>query len=273
MTYPTLTPALVQRLELAEGAANAAMVEAHRQLEPQSGATWITVAGAMAMFDGVGSPITQTFGIGVTGQFADIEFAEVEAFFDARGSATSHEVSSHAAEDTTRLLPVRGYAPIEHSTVLVRPTELPRTLRPSAVTVRRIAPDEGALWSKVSGRGWSSAGAELSAFIESFGRVLSQTRGVSCFLAELDGQPVAAAAMNVSTDVALLAGASTIPAARGRGAQAALLDARLTAAHQLGIPLAMVVTAPDSTSQHNAERSGFRPVYNRTKWERPAAGV
>jgi GNAT superfamily N-acetyltransferase len=270
MTYPTISGALVERLELAEGRANAAMVEARARLEPSSGATWIAVGGALAMFDGVGSPITQTFGIGLAEPFSDAEFAAIETFFDTRGAATSHEVSAHAAGETTRLLPARGYTPIEQSTVLVRPTALPRELRPSSVTVRRIEAHESALWSRISGHGWSSVGEELSAFIEQFGRILSQAHGVTCFLAEIDGAPIAAAAMNVSTDVALLAGASTIPSERGRGAQAALLDARLTYAQQLGVELAMVVTAPDSTSQHNAERSGFRPLYGRTKWERPA---
>lgn len=273
MTYPTLSPALVRRLEQAEGGANAAMVEAHARLEPEAGASWTTVGGALAMFDGIGSPITQTFGIGLADRFVDAEFAEIEAFFDARGAATSHEVSSQAADETTRLLPTRGYTPIEHSTVLVRPTTLTVSTRPTALTVRRIEPHESALWSRISGQGWSSAGEELSAFIEQFGRVLTQTRGVSCFLAELDGTPVAAAAMNVSGEVALLAGASTIPSARGRGAQAALLEARLAYARKVGAELSMVVTAPDTTSQHNAERSGFRALYNRTNWERPSAAV
>ena len=45
-----------------------------------------------------------------------------------------------------------------------------------------------------------------------------------CFVAEWDGQPIAAAALAMHDGVALLAGASTDPAFRGRGAQAALLD-------------------------------------------------
>jgi hypothetical protein len=72
-----------------------------------------------------------------------------------------------------------------------------------------------------------------------------------------------------ATPVALLAGASTIPSARGRGAQRALLNARLLHAAAQGVDLAMIVTQPESGSQRNAERAGFRPVYSRSKWERP----
>jgi GNAT superfamily N-acetyltransferase len=81
--------------------------------------------------------------------------------------------------------------------------------------------------------------------------------------------PIAAGAINMATPVALLAGASTIPSARGRGAQRALLNARLLHAAAQGVDLAMIVTQPESGSQRNAERAGFRPVYSRSKWERP----
>jgi hypothetical protein len=57
---------LATRLELAEGHSTAAAVEARASLDPSSGACWIEIAGALAMFDGVGSPLTQTFGLGLT---------------------------------------------------------------------------------------------------------------------------------------------------------------------------------------------------------------
>ena len=65
-----------------------------------------------------------------------------------------------------------------------------------------------------------------------------------------------------------MAGASTIPSARKQGAQLALLNARLRFAAEHGADLAMVVTAPGSASQRNAERQGFFPVYTRAKWKR-----
>ena len=44
--------ALARRLERAEALSSARFVEARAQLVPESGACWITVAGAYAMFDG-----------------------------------------------------------------------------------------------------------------------------------------------------------------------------------------------------------------------------
>jgi hypothetical protein len=104
------------------------------------------------------------------------------------------------------------------------------------------------------------------------GSITTRARGTHCFLAELDGHPIAAAALTVHNGIALLAGACTIPEARRQGAQLALLHARLTFAAKLGVDLAMVVTAPGSASHRNAERQGFRPVYTRAKWLRALSG-
>jgi hypothetical protein len=263
---------LARRLERTEAEANAAYVDARRELQPEIGSAWIEVAGVYAMFDGVASPLTQTFGLGIFEPFLAGEFAEVEGFFRARGAPTCHEASSFAAPETLNLLKIRGYVPIEASVVLVRSTEVASIAASRRFTVRVIDETEVQLWSRVAARGWSSESTELAAFVEEFGLVTSHARGMHCFLAELDSQPVAAAALNVTNRIALLAGASTIPEARRRGAQLALLEARLRFASARGIDLAMVVTQPGSASQRNAERQGFRPAYTRSKWQLDTRG-
>ncbi len=72
--------------------------------------------------------------------------------------------------------------------------------------------------------------------------------------------------MSIHEGVALLAGASTVPEARRRGAQLALLDARLAYAAERGCDIAMMCAQPGSASQRNAERQGFRIAYTRIKW-------
>ena len=271
MSYPTVDLDLARRLERAEATANAAAVESRRELQPGVGADWTEVAGVYAMFDGPDSPMTQTFGLGLFAPFLARELDEVEQFFDARGAATNHEVSAFAPRETLSLLGARGYTPIEASTVLVRPTSLPAEGGSAAVTVRPLTEGDAPLWCRIAGQGWGAESAELGAFVESLGAVVAHARGVTTFLAELDGEPVAAGALNIANGVALLAGASTIPSARRRGAQLALLEGRLAFAAAHGIDLAMIVTQPGSASQRNAERRGFRPVYTRAKWQRQAA--
>src|SRR3712207_1726985 len=52
---------LSRRLERAEARSYVGFVEARALVSPEVGACWTEVAGCYAMFDGVESPVTQTF--------------------------------------------------------------------------------------------------------------------------------------------------------------------------------------------------------------------
>ena len=262
--------ALARRLERTEGCSNAAFVDARARLAPDSGAVWRDVDGTYAMFDGVGSPLTQTFGLGLFSPAADAHLDAIETFFAERGSPTLHEVSPFVGAATLARLADRGYRPIELASVLHRPVdlaELPSARRSSHVATRRIQTGEEPVWAETAAQGWGET-PELAAFMRAFGLVSAHARRTECWLAEIDGSLVGAAAFALHDGVALLAGASTVPAWRGRGAQGALLAARLRSAAEQGADLAMMVTEPGSASQRNAERLGFRVAYTRTKWAR-----
>ncbi|TVP47422.1 MAG: GNAT family N-acetyltransferase [Gemmatimonadales bacterium] len=269
--YPLTDLDLARRLEGAEAAANIALVQARAGLEPEVGATHIRVEGASAMFDGPDSPLTQTFGLGLSGCVDAAEFEALEGFFLSRSAPVHHEVSPLATPDVLGQLGARGYLPMEVSTVLVRPTSLP-VAGDGSVRVRTIRPEEGPLWSSIAGAGWASEAQGLADFVDALGKVMVRAEGVHCFLAEIEGVPVATGSLCIVGDVALLAGASTIPSARCRGAQRTLLAARLEFAASRGASLAMMVAHPGSGSQRNAERQGFRTVYTRTKWRLRAPG-
>ena len=78
-----------------------------------------------------------------------------------------------------------------------------------------------------------------------------------------DGEAVGEAAMRIDGDLAQLAGAGTLPAARGRGVQKALLQRRLADAAAAGCTLSVVTTAPGTRSQDNAMRRSFELLYTR----------
>jgi GNAT superfamily N-acetyltransferase len=264
--YPFADVALSKRLELAEAHSCSRFVESRAQVDPASGATWIEVAGARAMFDGVSSPVTQSFGLGIAQTPTAADFDALEAFFHDRGAAADHEVSPLADPATLALLNERGYRPIEFTSVMFRPIDSSAAQRPAGSTViaRLIDASEAERWSQVSAEGWRDLGA--ADFVLNIGRVHANAPGTKLFLAEFDGTPIAAAALNLSEGVAHLAGASTVPAGRKQGAQLALLDARLRYAADHGCDLALMGAAPGSGSQRNAERHGFRIAYTRTKW-------
>ncbi|HJU41405.1 MAG TPA: hypothetical protein VJ691_01275 [Vicinamibacterales bacterium] len=257
--------ALAKRLETTEGHGNAAFVDEQARREPYSGAMRTTIAGTLVMFAGVGSPITQTFCLGIHERPTERDMDAIERFFTSRGSRVFHEVSPHAGVEVLALLAGRGYKPIELSNVLYQSID---RLTPAAANrelrVRQVEKHEAAAYGAISVRGWSEM-PEVIPFIHGFAQ--SSVAVATCFVAELDGQAIANAAMFMHDGVALLAGASTVPEGRRRGAQQALLDARLRAASANGCDLAMVVTAAGSASQRNSERNGFKVAYTRTKWQ------
>jgi hypothetical protein len=274
-TYPFSDLALARRLERAEASRNAAFVETRAELQPEVQATWTKVAGTYAMFDGVESPLTQSFGLGLFQTIGPDEMQALENFFLDRGAEVFHEVSPIADPSLLTLLNERGYQPVELTSVLIRPTGVtiePVRPRDERLVVRWIDPGEEDLWARVAAEGWGDT-AELAAFVREIGEVMARSKGSFCFLAEMDGRPIAAAALGLADDVALLAGASTIPSARNRGAQLALLQARLRFAADRDCDLAMMGAQPGSTSQRNAERQGFRIVYTRIKWQLRPTGA
>ena len=271
--FPLVDLALARRLERAEGRAGAAYIAARARAAPEVGATSAEIAGALAMYDGVGSPITQTFALGVVAPPSDDDLARLEAFFLSRGADVNHEISPLVGVELFGRLVERGYRPVELTSVMYQPVGgIPREPQSGDVAVRRVGRDESGLWAATAGQGWATEGVQLEEFMRSFGAVTAVAEGTVCFVAELDGTPVAAAALAVHDGVALLAGASTRPEWRGRGAQAALLRARLRHAAEAGCDLAMMGAMPGGASQRNAERQGFRIAYTRVKWMRPAAG-
>ncbi len=257
---------LSRRLERAEGQACLEFAEARHRLYPESGATWIECAGAYAVFDGVDSPVTQSFGLGLYEPLSPVSLDRIESFFIDRGAVVVHEVSPFAGIATIDLLCARGYRPIELSSVLHQPVVRPATKDHGAVTVRVAADEEAALWSDVSSRGWAHEHPEMRDFLQQFGAIgFAREKSVN-FIAELDGKAGAAGALCLHDGVALFGGASTVPEMRRRGLQAALLEARMRYAFERGYELAMMVTEVGSQSQRNAEREDFRIAYTRTKW-------
>jgi len=266
LTHPFADRALSQRFERAEGNANRSFVEARRRLEPSVGAAWTGCGGALAMFDGAASPLTQTFGLGLFEPPTDEQLAAVEQFFADRGAAANHEVSPLADPALGSMLAARRYRPIEYSNVMYRPIALPLTGPNRAMVVRRVESADALRWARTAAEGWGSEGAHLGEFVLGIGRLQVAADRFHAFLATHAGRDVAAGGLFIHEDVALLAGASTIPSARRLGAQFALLHARLQMASAMGCQLAMMVALPGSASQRNAERHGFRVAYTRTKW-------
>ncbi len=254
---------LAKRLERTEATGCARFVETRARLDPLRGAEWKDFAGCYAIFDGIASAVTQTFGLGMFEEVTDIILDEIEAFFQNRGAEVFHEVCPFSGPALAERLCKRGYRPVEVSNVLYRPLDGPVETEDSRVRARRTRNDEADLWGEVTAQGWSDTPGVVD-YLREVGPAL--TAAHVTFLAELEGRAIASGVLVIHEGVALLAGACTIPEAGHQGAQLALLNTRLSYAAEQGCDVAMVCTEVGTGSQRNSERNGFRIAYTHTKW-------
>jgi hypothetical protein len=208
-----------------------------------------------------------------------VDLDELESFFADRGAPVHHEISPMADESLWPLLTARGYMPIEFTSILYKDlvAEPPEGFAVDGIEVRPVSEADRDTFVRINLEGWSHVEG-LADVLSDLMKVMTEAQGVRPFLACLDGEAVAAGSLNLQGSAALLAGACTIPKARGRGAQRALLAERLREAAAAGCDIALMGAQAGSGSQRNAERSGFRIAYTRTKWllnipNRPLPGL
>jgi GNAT superfamily N-acetyltransferase len=92
--------------------------------------------------------------------------------------------------------------------------------------------------------------------------------GYTAWLATIDMQPAAAGILHMYQESALVDGAATLPAYRGRGLQKALLIARILYAKAHGCMHAFSRTSAGSISQTNLHAIGMRLLTQSTAWRR-----
>jgi hypothetical protein len=260
-TLPFADLSLARRLERAEGVNNARSVEARARLFPERGACWIEVAGALAMFDGPSSPITQTFALGLSQMPTVDDMARIEAFYHERGAPVYHEVSPIADVALLAQLVDRGYQPIEFTSVLYRSIAGLKGLK-----WRRLQPCDPAARARRRSyartrRGMARIARRLHAgdgLVRQHGRAPAVRRR-----ARRRSRPVRWSLCRAWRTWP----APYDPRGRRRGAQLALLE-RAAAACGIARFRSRAHGAQPGRPQRNAERHGFRIAYTRAKWKR-----
>ena len=263
--------ALARRLELTDALAGVEYARAWAARHSHEGEVSISVAGGYASFAGVGSPLTQAFGLGLNGPVSEADMERMEAFYEANASAVNIETCPLADASLLELLNGRSYRLIEYSNVFAREiTEVePRAWRDQSgeVNVRTPRLDEVDAYTRLVAKSFFENAEVTAEFMDMLASPF-YAAGAYFFMAEVAGVPAGGGMMAIHGGVASLGGAGTLPEFRNRGAQKALILARLAFAAQAGCDLAMVTTLPGSVSQRNVERQGFRVVYTRSKWMR-----
>jgi ribosomal protein S18 acetylase RimI-like enzyme len=259
---------LARRIEVAE---SDFMVAATRAAASRGGRGLVLpVAGGFACWAEEGSPMNKVVGLGFDGLPGSDALSEVETAFAGLGGPVQVELSNLGDPEVADLLCARGYRLTGFENVLGRDLSDVTPPGPSAVTVRRAGDRDRQAWLEAIVEGFAHPDGVGVASHEEFPRdVLERAErdieqaGSLAYVAECDGEVAGGAGVRLHDGIAQLTGAATRPAYRRRGVQSLLLAIRLADAAAAGCDIAVVTTAPGSTSQHNVQRSGFQLLYTR----------
>lgn len=271
--------AVAARIDRGEGRFVASVVEGIGARRAGLRTLIAPVAGGVSVYAGANSPMNKVIGVGFEGPIDPAALEEIEREWRARDEAVRIEMSILADPSIPVMLSERGYHVHGYENVLARPLhaeanagESAAAEEPKGVTVEKLRKEDERTWvgiaveafTHLDGTGSAADDSGQVAVMEGVMGDFLAAPGLQAYLARFDGRPVGEGALClVGDNIALLAGAGTIPDARGRGVQKALLRRRLADAREAGAELAVVVTAPGTRSQENVMRWGFVLLYTR----------
>jgi GNAT superfamily N-acetyltransferase len=207
------------------------------------------------------------YGLGRSAPASDEQLDRVAEFY---GEETYFVALAQDAkpDDLAARLEARGFVPDYAWTKFRRGVEPPDPVD-TDLRVEPISPQHARDFGRIV-----AAGFELPAFTGRWlASVFARPRW-TCFIAFAGDEPAATGTLFVCRGVGWLSFAATLPEFRRRGAQNALLAARIRAAAELGCSLVVGETGAleegrPSNSYRNIVRAGFEPVYDRPNYRSP----
>jgi GNAT superfamily N-acetyltransferase len=172
------------------------------------------------------------------------------------------------SEQAETWLRENGFEPAYAWMKFVRDPHPPRFPAPDGVEVVELSAPEEAPFGTIAAIGFG-----LPAWAVQFFAHLPGRDGWRCYVARVDGEAQACAAMLIDGGIAQFGIAATLEAARGRGCQTALLRQRIRDAAEAGCRTLFVETGervPErpSASYRNILNAGFEEAYLRPNWQR-----
>ena len=266
---------LAARLEMDSAQHLIEYVHGLEALRPGVGAFVKLRSGGVAVrtLDALG--INHAVGLGLRGTVPAEDLDDLEALYLDAGLPSIIELCPFADRSVLVGLADRQYRIANFTNVLLR--ELDGDFgfsTPPGLDVQPVVMRELEVWVAAMTRAMATRTnpgiAEADALLA---RIAFSRPGSLCFLARLEDRVVGAGALVVREDeegwrLGTLYMANTLPEARGRGVQRALILARLEAAQNLGCDAVAVQVRPGNLSHNHLERVGFRVVYTKTVLER-----
>jgi hypothetical protein len=230
-----------------------------------------TIAGAVCTAVGAASGntmINRVTALGLRAPATDAALDEIDAFFREAGTRYAIGVSPFTPPDLSGRLEARGFEPGYAWMKFRRGVDaLPEPQ--TSLRVEEIGGEHGAAFGAVVARGYGMP----DFFADWFARAAGLLR-FRLFLAFDGDEPAGAGALFVGDAIGWLGLAATVPEHRRKGAQSAILAARIRAAGEArlgGLATETGERLPDrpSNSYRNLIRSGFEEQYVRANYLSP----
>lgn len=211
------------------------------------------------------------FGTGEALASADID--EMENFVRKKRTDFSLflEVTPYADEKLIRRLQLLGYT-LDHFLnvwlIDLQHWEPRGAQGNSEAAVEKVDDENVHEWAWAVALGISDDDYQAEVAVESV-RSFSQVEGNTAFLVRENGECSGGGCMAIDGELAELFMTATLPAKRGRGYQALLIEERLQYAKNAGCTHATVTTKPGTSSARNVRRSGFQLAYDKAVLRSP----
>jgi len=263
-----LTDDLIRRIERVRAEYRFVRLRAlqNAEIEPEGGPFRIAEFGDVLATDW--TPMPRVFCFDHT-QLDRLD--EILAWFEEAGRTPHFELLPYDGNRAVfDALAARGFAPRYTISVLFTDATDARVDPIDEVSIRRSPDDEIDTWLGVyiDAHGWECTPEERPVWIAEL-RAQYLPDAIHRYVAERDGELLAvAASYHAGRDHAHLTNCATLLPHRSRGLHRALIARRLTDAQESGATIAAADTAPQSGSQRNLERAGFRLAFQKTHWVR-----
>lgn len=265
---------LALRIEQFEADGTKAIGEAVVRHNPDARPFVHPLGRGIAVYAVPGSPFNKIIGVGFDEALEGRLLEAIERSYFERGCCVQAEIATLANPAVQAHFTAGGYLLQGFENVLGRIVDGSELVLPEIPDVRIeiVQPGDLDTWIDVVVSGFehpdvtgAGSGVPLpprGAIEETFA-YFTETPGFCAYLARIGGAAAGGGGLRTGEGIAQLCGASTLPAHRRRGVQAALLRRRLCDALSAGCDLAIMTAQPGSRSHFNAQRQGFSLLYSR----------
>ena len=255
----------------ARGAADFADVLGRRL--PSARIECVRVAGGHLVLCGPEMYVNRALAAGLDAPLSAADFELIETRSAAHGVDASIEITPVTHPDVRVRAEQRGYT-VARTVRAVR-RSLRDLDRPPVDTSLVIEPatDQIAVWQETSALAWGHTTASARRASDAFAVAAAAIDGAGFVVARdaATGAPIGCASLTVQAPMATLTAMSTVPNARRRGVQSALIAHRLLLAHAARCLIATSTVEPEGSSERNLRRHGFAPWFDITMMTRPSA--